>query len=79
MKGILISKLILCLPNKFHFTDASGRVIGQFNLKSYYTWNYIFSVDILKFTLINHLEFLAVIIELLLTKYFAVDADHLLL
>ena len=79
MKGILISKLILCLPNKFHFTDASRRAMGGFNMNSGQTWNYLFPTDILKFTSINYLEFLAVIVELLLVEYLVEESDHLLL
>ena len=79
MKGIPINKLILRLPNKIHFTDASGKIIGRYNFQTGMTWNYIFPAEILAHMTINHLEFLVGLIELLLAKVFYTPIDHILL
>jgi len=53
--------------------------MGGYNFQMDQTWNYILLADILKHTSINHLEFLAGLIKLLLAESYCRPADHILL
>ena len=64
-----IEKLLLRMPTQIHFTDALGRAIGAYNFLSGRTWNFDLLLDILKFTTINHLEFLTGLVQLLLGEF----------
>jgi len=56
------------MPSLTLFTDVSGLGMGGFNLETSRSWNFLFPIDILKFTTINYLKFLAVITQLLILE-----------
>ena len=80
MEGVPIAKLLLCLPTSTYFTDASGLGIGGYFLQNGQTWNFKFPPDILAFMTINHLKFLAIIVQLLLAEwYYELNGEHVLI
>ena len=57
------------MPSLIFFTDTLGLSIGGYNLIIGQTWNLQLAAEILQFTIINHLEFLAFLVQLLLTEF----------
>ena len=68
-EGVPLEKLLLRLPSATHFTDASGKGMGGYHMETGCVWNYPFPSGILEKTTINHLEFFAIIVDLLLEAY----------
>ena len=64
-----ILKLIWRLLLSISFTDVSGMGLGGYFLFSWQSLNFKLPEGILNCTTINHLEFLAFIVELLLLKF----------
>ena len=64
-----IRKLILQMLSLILFTDALGSSIGSFNLYMDRIWNYILSVDILNYIIIDYLEFFTMILQLLVLEW----------
>ena len=80
MNGVPFTKLLWKIPILIFFMDTSGIGIGSYHLNSSLTWNYVFLLNILIFTTINHLEFFIFIIQLLLLKYYSMlDGEHILI
>ena len=63
--GVNINTLLLRLPSSSSCTDASGFGMGGIILSNQLAWRCLFPKDVLSFTTINHLEFLAIIAHLL--------------
>ena len=68
MAGVPFEKLLSKIPTTIFFVDASGLGIDSYNFNSGLIWNYTFSLDILKFTSINHMKFFTFIVQLLLIE-----------
>jgi len=61
------------------FTDALGHGIGGYNLTTGRTWNLQLLAEILQFTTINHLEFLAFLVQLLVAEFNGIlEGEHVL-
>ena len=79
-EGVPLEKLLLRLPSDTHFTDTSSKGMGGYHMETSYIWNYPFPSGILEKTTINHLEFFAIIVDLLLTAYHNhINSHHILI
>lgn len=67
--GISLLYLIWCLPTIIYFTGTSKHSLGRYNLDIGRIWNYKLPKGIMDFTIINHLEFLAFLVQILLEEY----------
>ena len=65
-RGTPISRLILRKPSLTIFTDASKRGMGGYCNETGIGWRYEFPEGVLKHTTINHMEFLAMIVFLMI-------------
>ena len=80
MIGTSLLRVVQYLPTLIFFTDASSKDLGGYNLQTSHTQNFKLLEGILEFTMINHLEFLAFLIQLLLAEYtINLDKEHILL
>ena len=79
MEGTPLCKLVLRLPNRMHFTNASVKALRGHNFLTVRTWIYLLPDCILKHSAINHLEFMANLLELLLAEFSCSSSDRILL
>ena len=67
-KGTRIERLVIREPTMVMFTDAAKYGMGGYHNESGVGWQFAFPARILEHTTINHLEFLAAVVGLIIMK-----------